>query len=155
MLTVADVIFPAFYTPYVVQIFYPLAAIMALCAEVIFYRWWSKDTRLGRLILMVVVVNIVSSVSGMLVASCLPTGYNPAFHSARSGPWRGPGWNALATIAWIVAFIVSVLIEWPLVLLFRRMVAIPRAFLGVLFANASSYVVLLVILFMSIQASRG
>jgi hypothetical protein len=58
-------------------------------------------------------------------------------------------------MAWIAAFIVSVFIEWPLVLLFRHMVRIPRTFLAVLFANASSYVVLLVILFLSIQASRG
>jgi hypothetical protein len=155
VLTIADVIFPAFYTPYVAQAFYPLAAIMALCAEVIFYRCWSKDTRVGRLILMVIVVNVVSSAAGMLIASYLPTGYNPAFQSVRGGPWNGPGWNALATMAWIVAFIISVLVEWPLVLLFGRTVRIPRAFLAVLFANACSYVVLLVILFMSIQASRG
>jgi hypothetical protein len=154
MLTIADVIFPAFYTPYVTQIFFPLAAIMALCTEAIFYKWWCKEASVGRIVVVVLVVNIASSAAGMLIASYLPTGYNPAFQSARSGPWSGPGWNALATLAWIVAFIVSVLIEWPLVLLFRRMVRIPRAFLAVLFANACSYVVLLVILFMSIQASR-
>ena len=154
MLTIADVIFPAFYTPYIAQIFYPLAAIAALCAEVIFYRWWSKDNRVGRIVLVVVVVNIVSSAAGMLTASFLPTGYNPAFQSAGRGTWSGPGWSALATAAWVVAFIVSVLIEWPLVLLFRRLVRIPRAFVAVLFANAISYIVLLAILFMSIQASR-
>jgi hypothetical protein len=87
MLTIADVIFPAFYTPYVAQLFFPLAAIMALCTEAIFYKWWSKDARAGRIIVMVLVVNIASSAAGMLIASYLPTGYNPAFQSARTGSW--------------------------------------------------------------------
>lgn len=155
MITIADVIFPAFYTPYVAQIFFPLSAIMALCAEVIFYGWWSKDASVGRIILMVIVVNAVSSAVGMVVAFYLPTGYNPAFRSGGHGPWSSPGWGALAAVAWVVAFIVSVFIEWPLVVLFRRVLPIPRAFLAVLFANASSYVVLLIVMFMSVQASRG
>jgi hypothetical protein len=150
MLTLADVIFPAFYTPYIAQIFYPIAAITGLGAEVVFYRWWSKDDRLGRIILVVVVANVSSSAVGMLIAAYLPNGYNPG-----RGRWNGPAWRELATVAWVVAFVVSVLIEWPLVLLFRRFLRIRRTFLAVLLANASTYVVLLIVLFLSIQASRG
>jgi len=154
MFTVADVIFPAFFVPYVAQIFFPFAAVAALTAEVLFYRWWSKNMHLGRLIVVVLVANVVSSVIGMIVASFLPTGYNPAFRAGQHVPWHAPEWFDYATLAWLVAFIISVLVEWPVVMLLRRVVAIQRTFIAVLFANAASYLVLLLVFFVSVQASR-
>lgn len=154
MLTVADVIFPAFYAPYVAQIFLPFAAIAALASEVFFYRWWSKEKHVARLVAVVLVANVVSSIAGIVIAVFLPTGYNPAFVSHGQGPWHSPAWNQLAEVAWVVAFLASVFIEWPIVAAFHRLVTIPRTFLAVLLANAVSYVVLLVVFFGSVQASR-
>ena len=154
MLTIADVIFPAFYAPYVAQIFSPLAALAALATEIFFYRWWSKEARIGRLAVVVVVANVASSVVGMIIAAYLPTGYNPAFPRGSQGPWHAPEWIQLATIAWVLAFLVSIVIEWPVLVLFRRFVRIPRALLASTFANAASYVALLAVFLMSVQAGR-
>ena len=154
MLTIADVIFPAFYAPYVIQLLVPVAAIAALASEVAFYRWWSKDQRLGRLIVVVVIANVLSSIIGMVIAYFLPNGYNPAFPSHSTGPWHGPEWDQLAEIAWVVAFLVSILVEWPVLVLFRRFIRIPRTFTAAVFANATSYVVLLVVFALSALAHR-
>src|SRR5579884_794884 len=76
-LPVADVIFPAFYAPYLWQIFDPIAAIAALTTEFVFYKWWSKATQPARLIIVVLVANVASSVAGVIIATMLPTGYEP------------------------------------------------------------------------------
>jgi hypothetical protein len=146
---VADVIFPAFYTPYVVQLLRPIAAVAGLTAEFLFYFWWNGKPHPGRLATLVIVANVASSVTGVVIASFLPTGYNPAFRSTGRGPWHDASWNNLAIIAWVFAFVISVLIEWPIVVAFRRFVVVPRAFAAVVFANATSYLVLLGVVFVS------
>ena len=122
-------------------------AVAALASEIVFYRWWSRDVRIGRIILMVIAINVASSAVGMVIAAYLPTGYNPAFPKKVSGPLHGPEWNQLAAISWVVAFLVSIAIEWPLLVAFRRFVDVPRKLIAAVFANALSYLVLLIVFF--------
>ena|SRR5579884_3571544 len=152
-LPVADVIFPAFYAPYLWQIFDPIAAIAALTTEFVFYKWWSKATQPARLIIVVLVANVASSVAGVIIATMLPTGYEPRFVAGGSGPWAGQTWNHFAKAAWFAAFLISIAVEWPVVVAFRRFLYIRRAFVAVVCANVLSYAILLVVLFISLRLS--
>ena len=148
MLPLANVIFPAFFAPYVMQILVPVAGLAGLAAEVIFYHWWTGEARIGRLLAMVLVANVVSSAVGMIIAGQLHAGYKPATQTNLNPSWRGAEWIDYVALAWVLAFVISVAIEWPIVVLFRKFVIIRRAFTASLFANACSYVVLLAMLFL-------
>jgi hypothetical protein len=148
MLPVANVIFPAFFAPFVAQILVPVAGLMALATEVIFYRWWTGETRISRLLAMVLTANVVSSTVGMFIASQLPTGYAPAHSTSPHSSWRAAEWSDYAALAWVLAFVISVVVEWPILVVFSKLVVVRRSIIASFFANACSYVMLLVVLFL-------
>jgi hypothetical protein len=65
MAFLADVIFPAFYFPYVVAVAYPLSGLSALAAEVFIFRKFYPSAKLSWLIAIVLGANVASSLLGI------------------------------------------------------------------------------------------
>ncbi len=138
MTALADVIFPAFMTPYVNALF-PVAAVPALVSEAVVFRLLNRHLPWGRVATLVIVINLVSGAFGFLIAAFLPSGLeNPG--------QMGPEWGTYAVLGYVVAFFLSILIEWGTLRALSRVGEIGRPFLTVALANTASYAVLIVVL---------
>jgi hypothetical protein len=142
MFTVADVIFPAFFYPYVAQLMYPLSALAMVSAEYLAYRLLNREQSGARLLALVLVANMVSSVVGIAIAAGLPSGLNSQFAKTGVGPARSVVWNRLAGLSWLVALAVSIAVEYPIVVAFTRARPFRRPILSVSTANVASYAAL-------------
>ncbi len=145
----ANFIFPAFTTPYVFPMFFPVAAIVAIAAEVYVFCLKNRDLSLGKIICTVVVINIASAAIGFASAEVLPSGLEPAVMGEGENQFRttqpGPKYGMYAVLGYILAFTLSVLIEWGIVRS-DRCIIIEQPFITVGLANVASYVVLIVLL---------
>ena len=147
---IADVIFPAFYFPYVAQLMNPLSAVAGLAAEYVVFVLLNRPCRRGRLLFIVALANVTSSVAGVALAGALPSGLNAEFVNKRTGPAHGPNWDQLAWAAWAVAFMLSLVIEYLVVRVLSRRAPLQRPGLSVILANAASYTVLIASFFLSV-----
>jgi Ca2+/Na+ antiporter len=153
MTFLADVIFPAFYFPYFVAVAYPLSGLAALATEIFIFRRFYPSAKLSWLIAVVVGANVASSLLGIGIASVLPSGLNSAWVQGRGGPARGLNWSRLALISWFVALILSILVEYFVLLVVTRRKPLPRLARAVAIANIASYAVLVVVLQLSIYVA--
>src|SRR5678815_4491764 len=151
----ADIIFPAFYSPYVDALLMSWAGLAALISEGLIFARSYGTRRIGSMLLIVLVANVVSSMAGMGLASLLPTGLNATFLAGSGGPARSESWAALAKSSWYVACLVSIIVEY-LVIRFltrgRRLEGLPFVVAG---ANVCSYLVLLEVVRLSVTLRWG
>jgi hypothetical protein len=144
----ANVIFPAFATPYVSAMLFPLAGLAAMTVEVIVLKLLNRDARWTRLTALVVGMNVASGILGFLLAAVLPSGLVPELvgtgeHQANILQ-PGPHFGLYAILGFITAFIISVLIEYWIVRAARAYVLIAKPFKAIVLANAASYATLTV-----------
>ena len=139
MLTLADVIFPAFFTPYIVQLLYPLCIIAVLVSEYFTYRILNREQAGARMLSLVLAANVASSLVGIAIAALLPSGLNQRFLQTGGGPARSIVWNRYAGFSWVVAFLVSIAVEYPVAVGITRSKPLNHAFGSVVAANLASY----------------
>lgn len=152
MIVLANVIFPAFATPYVSALLFPAAAVAAIVTEVIIFRLLNRNLTWGRIFMLVLVMNIISAAIGFAIAAVLPDGLVPTMMGDGEHQFEllqpGPKFGTYATLGYILAFVLSILIEWIVVLTFRpRIGRIDKPFKTVALANVASYLVLIAVVY--------
>lgn len=112
----ANVIFPAFSAPYVSLFLFPIAGIATLVIETVIFKIRHKELSGYRVLGFVIVANIVSWMFGSALSYLLPSGLTTK--SVESGGHeltimtQAPNFGTLVIIAFIVAFFLSILIEF-------------------------------------------
>lgn len=142
---IADVVFPAFYFPYFAQRTYPLAAIAALLVEFLFFTLLNRQHRRLHLLIVVVTANLASSLAGLTLAELLSSGLHYGLAESPDGT-QGGRWTALTATIWLVAFAVSIVLEYVVVRAMTRRLPLRHPALTVFAANSASYFVLLAVL---------
>jgi hypothetical protein len=140
----ADVIFPAPSAAYVVDFLLPFTAILALAAEFgVFLAFQRGVISAGRLLGIVVGVNLFSWVVGMALSVLLPSGLVPHLVAGSDPPFYeeapGPHWGTLAVLSFFWACALSIAIEYGALRLLRRWFPLRRLGLCVALANLASY----------------
>lgn len=141
---IADVIFPAFSTPYFSPLFFPVAGIAAIGTEWFCYRRFSSNEdhpSLGEIIL----ANLASWLAGIIISCCLPSGLIQKPSPGGGGHTHiaaGPHFATYAVIAFFVACFLSVIIEFWYLRWITRPHPIDRLFRLSAIANVAGYVVL-------------
>jgi hypothetical protein len=138
----ADIIYPAFFHPYAVQLFMPLTGVAALTTEVVVFVIAYRKMSFPFLFLSVLSANVVSSVVGIFLASVLPSGLDEQFAAHGLATAQTHEWVLLAALSWFAAAVISILIEYPVLRWLTRKHVLRRLFLTVVIANTASYVVL-------------
>ena len=143
----ADVIFPAPSAAYIVSLFMPLSAILALATEfAVYVRFQRGIISLGRLFGIVLGVNIFSWIVGLFLSFLLPSFLVPklAGDSAHRFTTIGPGpyWEVAAMLSFVWACAVSTLLEYFALWVFRKKLAFRRLGLCVTVANMAGYIVI-------------
>lgn len=126
---------------------FPVAAIAALATEAVVFRTLNRDLSWGRILGAVLVINIVSAVVGFAIAAALPSGLEPTLAGEGENRFEtirpGPEFGMYAILGYVLAFALSILIEWGLVRTSRRFVKVAKPFITVALANGASYAVLI------------
>ncbi len=153
---IADIIMPVFCTPYFLPFALPLAGLAVLATEVAVFKLLNRHLGFGTIIAVVILANVVSTIVGFVIAACLPSGY--VTRVVEPGDYRTspfvpvPLFDTYLYLSFFVAFILSVIIEYPIVRGCLGLAKINRPFVTVLLANVASYVALIVIALISIYA---
>lgn len=135
----ANVIFPAFAAAYISTLFFPVALISALTVEALIYRWRCSSLSIPTILMLVVAVNVVSWFAGVVITGVLPSGLVNSEEGIVTG---GPNFSLYATLAFPVAYVLSVLIEGAVLKLSAVKFTIAEPFKLSLIANTGSYIVL-------------
>lgn len=138
----ADVIIPAFQGPYLLYLFFPLACIIVLASEVAVFKLLNWQENFMGIVVLVFCANLVSTVVGFLITALLPTGYDPTLKP-------GSMYSTYAYLSFFVAFILSVLFEYPIVRFSSKILRIHRPLLTVILANVASYILLVTVIFLA------
>lgn len=142
----ANVIFPAPSAAYISTIFFPIAAILALAAEIlVFRRTQGPVLSTWRIAAVVLSLNVLSWILGLAISLLLPSGSGP--HPTPSGVsivQPGPYWNILALASYPFACLLSTLLEYLGLRVFNSFSGVPfqKPLRCVALANLLSYVVL-------------
>ncbi len=147
MTVLANVLYPAFMSPHIAAIFLPLSGLMAFAAEVLIYRHFNKGQYFWFIVWCVLFVNCVSSSFGMWLSDQLPDGYVSGVLGDGDDPSVVPGPNFLlfSLLGFLLAFILSVLIEWALAPIINKFFKWEISFKTLFLANLGSYLTLLVV----------
>ena len=139
-----NVIFPAPSAVYVSTFFVPLATLFALVTEFfVFNRTQGGVTSNGKLVFVVIVLNVFSWVVGLLIFGFSPSGLVPTLTSTGVSIFQaGPRWRTIAVLSYPFACIVSVLLEYIGLRLFFRRLPFRASLRTVALANFASYLVL-------------
>jgi len=152
----ANVIFPAFSAPYFSQLFFPVAGIAAILTEVFIFRKVYGSLSFSRTLGIVLIANIVSWVAGIVLSNFLPSGLAPRVIQAGENEVsilaRGDNFGTLVIAAFFIAFILSILVEYPVWRFFGRKINLPRLFRTVCIAHVASYTVLIITVFLNALA---
>ena len=159
MQLLANMIFPAFMHPSVISLLMPYIAIWILASE------WKmavylieKDAVLdhaieikkGRIFMLILGANIVSSVAGMILAPHLPTGVIYVERADMHGmmyrvPTFDDSWGTYVNLAYILAYVLSVVIEGSVLRLCSKRFCIPTPWKKSVLMNSVSYMPLLLL----------
>jgi len=149
------VIFPAITAPFVVPILVPPSVFFALASEVAVYQLLNRELGLNRSLLLVMVANIVSWCVGIGIAGLIPTSLFPSGLTTQSPPGvtvTGSDFDKLVLIAYLAAYILSILIEYAVLrLAIKHKFPIKKPLLTALIANTVSYILLLIIVWFVIR----
>ena len=145
----ANIIFPAFRIPYFSAMIFPVATITALVAEVIVFGLINSNMSWLSIMKIVLLINIASAIVGFAVAGAFPSGWEPAVRgegeNQRQTLQHGPKFGMYVVLGYVLAFILSVLIEWAIVRALRRIAPLKRPFVTVGLANVASYAALIIV----------
>ena len=146
---IADVIFPAFQTPYIVPFLFPVAGIAAIVVEVLVFWRLNRHLRIGQIIAVVVLANVASGYIGFVIAAFLPSGLVPKVVGEGEHQGQiiqpGPQFDTYMVLSFVVAFVLSVVIEYGVVRWCVGWARVNRPFLTVTLANLASYVTLIAV----------
>jgi hypothetical protein len=146
---IADVIFPAFSAPYVAPMLFPVAGISAIVVGVLVFWLLNRHLDVGKIIAVVVLANLISGIFGFFLSAILPSGLVPQVVGAGANQARiiqpGPRFGNYMVLGFVVAFALSVVIEYGAVRLCAGWVRVLRPLLTVTLANLASYVTLIAI----------
>ncbi len=144
MTVFANVIFPAFTTPYVSPILFPIAGIAAVVSELYCYRRFSSVNGIPTLS-DVIGANMMSWLVGVLLGQVLPSGLAKKVIGAEMEILtEGPYFTGYAIIGFFVACLLSVFVEgWFLRFCSRHESELMEGAYGLAgIANLVSYLVL-------------
>jgi hypothetical protein len=149
----ADMIFPLFTLPYDIFLGAPLMIIAALLVEGGVFFWMRPSIGTWRIVAGTLGANALSWVCGMVLFTVLPLpnigSYYEMAPNAR-GLHYGPG---AVLLSFLVAFVLSVLLEFPVWRLVVRKMPGMKVFVPTVVANVASYLLLLAALFVFKQFS--
>ena len=131
----ANVIFPAFTAPYVAGIFFPQAIILALVTEGAVYKALCRVLRLRVVVVLVLLVNAVSWLAGVVIGSFLPSGL---INNEQGILTSGPSFNRYALLGFVLAYVLSVIIEYGALRIASSRVKIESPFRLSFAANTAS-----------------
>jgi hypothetical protein len=140
----ANIIFPAPSAVYVSTFFIPLATIFALATEFfVFTRTQRGVAPNGKLLGVVLAINLLSWIIGLLISFLFPTELVPKLTpSGVSIIQPGPHWSLMAILSFPFACVVSAAIEYlGLRFIFRR-TPFRAPIRTISIANFASYIVL-------------
>lgn len=140
----ANIIFPAPSAAYVSTFFIPLATILALGTEfIVFSRTQRGIASNGKLLFVVLALNVFSWVVGLFISFIFPSGLVPLLTpSGVSIITQGPRWGIIAILSFPFACLVSAALECLGLRFFFRRIPFPAPIRTVAIANLASYVVL-------------
>jgi len=104
----ANVIFPAFTAPYVSPLLFPIAGIAVLAVEFATYKLIAKSLSTLAALVLVIAVNLISWLVGIALTRFLPDGL---VKGERGIVTTGPDFFQLAILGFVVAYVLSVLVE--------------------------------------------
>ena len=142
----ANIIFPAPSAVYVTSLFIPVSAILALAAEFAVYGYFQRGAiRLWRVFGVVLGVNILSWLIGLLLSLLFPSFLVPQLRGEGAHQFttigQGPYWGLVAVLSFFWACVLSTLLEYGALRLFRRRFAFQRLGLCAATANVAGYIV--------------
>ncbi len=144
----AIVIFPAFAAPYVSSVYFPIAPIFALGTEYVIYKWRNQSLTFGVILLLLIGVNVISTVAGIIITSSLPDGLTTNSSGVLTG---GPEFMLYAKLGFVLAYVLSVIIEWVALLIAAKKIDITSTFKLSLLSNTASYIILTVIVWLMLK----
>ncbi|MBN1420439.1 MAG: hypothetical protein JXP34_16800 [Planctomycetes bacterium] len=143
----ASVILYAFVTPYASALLFPVAAIVALAVEALVFRLLNRGLPWGRLVSTVLVINVASAVVGFFIAASLPSGLEVTVMGEGENQVQtiqhGSKYGVYAVLGYVLAFNLSMLIEWGIVRTLQRVAKLAKPFVTIALANAASYATLI------------
>jgi len=143
----ANVIFPAFVGPYISIAMFPLAGAAILLSESVVYKVACRQLSIPTVLLLVVVANVVSSIIGIGVAFFLPDGLVYGTTGVVVG---GPNFSLYFNLSFVLAYLISILIEGAILKFASSWFAISRPFLVSIAANTVSYLFLVSIVWLGL-----
>jgi hypothetical protein len=133
----ADVVFPVFTAPYVMGLFMPWILVPALMAEVLIFKAFYLKDSWGTLIATILGANASSWLLGILLGTfLLPSGIREHGNSIDFAP-------GLIEWAFLLAFVLSVIIESWVWWAARTVPRSRRVLIATLVANVGSYGILI------------
>jgi len=144
---IANVILPAFGQPYLAGLVSPLAWVAALSSELIVAKAVHHQVSLDRLIPVVALANVASWVVGFASSPFLPSGMD----FSQGPPRLSPQWALLVVLAFVVAYLVSILVEWVVCRRLARDLPSRRWLLASWLMNTVSYVTLVGLLALGLR----
>jgi len=139
----ANVVFPAFSTPFFTALFFPLVLLAVLIIESTTYKLASKTTPLFHIVLLVIVANGISWIAGAVITAFMPSGIIVGEDNLATS---GPNFLLYATLGYLVAYILSVIIEGYIVKASKSKMNFTSPFKLSFYANTVSYITLIIIL---------
>jgi uncharacterized membrane protein YbhN (UPF0104 family) len=150
----ANIIFPAPATFYVIGLLMPLTIVAALGVEWFVFCMREKDAASPpKLLLIVIVANFWSWLLGMLLTWFMPSGLVPQAISEgkRSIITQGPNWGWLAIAGLAIAYFLSILIEYYAIRAFYRKLKWKALLRNTVIANSVSYPVYVGLAFLGMR----
>gem|GEM_PF-1953234 len=142
----ADVIFPAFSAPYISCFFFPAAAAAAIFSEFIVFKLRYKSIPWPRLAFITLIANLCSWFLGVALSLVLPSGLIPKAIPNRGNPisiiTQGPHFDRLLIYGFILAFLLSIFVEYFVWRAFQRSNPVRGLFATCTLANIASYSIL-------------
>ena len=132
----ANVIFPAFAGPYVSVAFFPATGAVILLSEAIVYKILCRKLSILTVVLLVVAANAASSAVGIGVSAVLPSGLVKGTQGVIES---GPNFSLYFKLGFVIAYLISILIEGAVLKLASRKSVIDRPYTVSLVANTVSY----------------
>jgi hypothetical protein len=146
-MVLADMIFPLFTLPYDMFLGAPLMIVLALLVEGAVFFWMRRPLDPRKIMAGTLGANVLSWMAGMLLFTLLPLPNIGSYYEMAPNA-RGLHYGAVPVLlAFLVAFVLSVLLEFLVWKLVVRKIPGVMVFVPTVIANAASYLLLLAALF--------
>jgi hypothetical protein len=139
----ANVIIPAFQVPTTLVVFAPWVALLVCLIETVTLMPFMAKGQRAHAWWIVPVMNLASYLAGLVLFTVLPgwpTGINPEYGAEEN--WQQPylpEWEQYVIIAFIGCYIASVLVEWPIIAVFKKRLRYRSSLVCGIAVNTASY----------------